>query len=432
MTAPAAPTVADAHALSRTNVRELLTASPSFRALPPDRQREIARNTVEVASFLSEPHDGQVGTLDADGKPVSIALADETGDPNLTAPPLDKGPLPAKPTEGVFAAQAAREGANVAGAMLQAVSFPAFVASLVRGVFHAIVESSIEQMEAYGRLVADVAKSLNEFRDENTSDNQGRDHLIDSFPDLFDLSIDSNENGDQQPRIKVRDGVDDRAAITRINSSLPISGGPITSLDDDVAEEKLVPAARTQLATSRQQLLATMVLMGINRIVVKDGRIQAKVLYDFSARDNFKYTKSATRFDYAQGLTRTTETGKIDRGGEDPSSSYSRDKEGSVNSDYRGGSYYARGEYARTSEPVLSLVSVSNETTDASLTTKASLAGLVDINFASDFLPLEKMADSFQIANIQRAAQPLARGGAAPAPSPARTPAGATPPAPAP
>src|SRR5262249_4876035 len=142
-----AATALDSHALSRTNVRELLTASQAFNALPPDKQREIAKNTVEVASFLTAPHDGRGGTIDAKGRPVAVSLADDAPqDPNLTRGPEDKGPLKAKPPEGVFAAQAAREGANVAGALLQAVSFPAFVASLIKGVFHAIVESSIEQM----------------------------------------------------------------------------------------------------------------------------------------------------------------------------------------------------------------------------------------------------------------------------------------------
>jgi hypothetical protein len=428
-----AATARDSHALSRANVRELLTASPAFNALPPDKQREIAKNTVEVASFLTAPHDGRVGTIDADGRPVAVSLADAQ-DPNLTRGPEDKGPLKAKPAEGVFAAQAAREGANVAGALLQAVSFPAFVASLIKGVFHAIVESSIEQMEAYGRLVSDVAKSLNQFRDENTSDNQGRDHLIDSFPDLFDLGIDTADDGTPQARVKVRDGIDDRAALARINSSLSITGGPITSLDDDTAEEKLVPAARTQLATSRQQLLATMVLMGISRIVVTDGRIQAKVLYDFAARDNFTYANSATALDYAQGQNRTVTEGQFDTSSEGPDTTVKRDQGGSYTRDTRGGSYYARGQYKTTSEPVLQMVSVTSQTTDANLTTKASLAGLVDINFRSDFLPLEKMADSFQIANIQRAAQPAstaaARGSSAQASSPGSAAQAGTAPAP--
>src|SRR5206468_6591402 len=98
--------------------------------------------------------------------------------------------------DGIVKAQAAREGAAVAGALLQNVNFPDFVSQLIQGVFHSIVQSSIEQMEAYGRMVQSVAMTLNQFRDENVSANQGRDHLVDQFPDLFRLDIDTGEDGD--------------------------------------------------------------------------------------------------------------------------------------------------------------------------------------------------------------------------------------------
>jgi isochorismate hydrolase len=39
----------------------------------------------------------------------------------------------------------------------------------------------------------------------------------------------------------------------------------------------LVVAARRRMAIDRQQLLATMVMMGINRVVVTDGKISAHI-----------------------------------------------------------------------------------------------------------------------------------------------------------
>src|SRR5260370_36443918 len=147
-------------------------------------------------------------------------------------------------------------------------------------------------MHAYGQVVAGVAKTLNQFRDDNVTANQGRDYLTQQFPDTFKLDIDTGDGGAAAPRVRMRDGVDEDQALKKVNS-LPIEGGPITSLDDDSIEGKLVPAARTQLATSRQQLLATMVLMGINRIVVTDGRIAATVLFDFQANANFKFQNTA-------------------------------------------------------------------------------------------------------------------------------------------
>ncbi|HYZ79216.1 MAG TPA: hypothetical protein VE596_17760 [Gaiellaceae bacterium] len=395
-------------ATTRQEVAKLFHQSESFQKLSPQAQEEIANNTVRIVSTLAEPQARRAAKARAaaSADPYALALEDATSSPEMPQ----------------FRAQGAREGAAVAGALLQAVNFAEFVSGLIKGVFHAIVQASIEQMEAYGRLVADVAKTLNQFRDESTTDAQGMDHLVDSFPDTFMIDVDTGEDGNQQPRVRLRDGVDEQQALKKVQS-LPVEGGPVRSLDDDTIQEKLVPAARTQLATSRQQLLATMVVMGINRIVVTDGRIAAKVLYDFQARDTFSGRLSATQFDYGDQYKYTSE-GETQQQRE--SKGYTRGADGSFES--RGGSYYAQGKYKNTAEPVLKLVSATNEQTDAALQTKASLAGNVDINFKSDYFPLEKMADSFQIARIQDASRP--GGAAAPAAAPAGS--GATPPPAAP
>ena len=384
----------------RTAVADLLTQSSAFRDLDREQQRQIAGDTARIAAVLAD-------------------TADPPARPGASSAPAELATAQATPRPPDFKAQAAREGAAVAGALLEAVDFPTFVANLVKGVFHAIVESSIEQMEAYGRLVADVSKSLNEFRDENVSVNQGRDHLVDQFPDTFFVDVDTGdgENGGG-PRVRLRDGVDEDAAVKKVNA-LPLAK-PVSSLDDETIEEQLVPAARTQLATSRQQLLATMVVMGINRIVVTDGRIAAKVMYDFKAKDSMRYQNSATQFDYGDQYKYSSQ-GEHDRaytGGE------------GSGENRRDASWYSKGKYKNTAEPVLKLVSASQTSSDSSLETKASLAGSVDINFKSDYLPLEKMADSFQIGRIQDAAQPGTRGAAGPAaPAAAPAPAPSAPPA---
>jgi hypothetical protein len=292
--------------------------------------------------------------------------------------------------------------------------------------------------------VASVAKSLNQFRDENVTENQGRDQLVDQFPDLFEIGTGSSDpfgGGGDAPRVKLREGVDEDDALNRVNSSLPMEGGPLKSLDldDEENEKKLVQAARTQLATSRQQLLATMVLMGINRIVVTDGKIQAKILYDFQARDNTRRQRSAAAFDHARDASGNLQKTHGYEGSYDSSyegGEYSRDKEGAV--DRRDGSWYAKGTYKYTEKPVMTAMSTASEISDSALQTKASLAGVVDVNFKSDYFPLEKMADTFQIAQIQNASRP-GRGVSAPAdaagqaqPAPAaQQPAPATPAQPA-
>ena len=158
----------------RSQVKALLARSPAFRSLTPDVRRQIAGDTVKVANYLA----GSAPGRGAD-KPVGE------------------------------------------------VDFPGFVSSLIKGVFDAIVDASIKQMEAYAQLVSGVAKSFNEFSDANLSDNQALGHLLDRLPHFFGSS-------------------------RRKPKRLPV-----------------------RLATSRQQLLATMMLMGINRIVVTEGKISA-------------------------------------------------------------------------------------------------------------------------------------------------------------
>ena len=147
----------------RRHVREILSASPAFRALPAKCKARLAEDMVRAADAAAH------------------AIA-KSSRPSPTA---------------------------------QAVDFPTFVADLIQGTFQAIVDATVEQMEAYTQLLESVAKSVDEF--------------------MHDLVCDDEKT-------------------------------------------------RRKLAASRQQTLATMVLMGINRIVVTEGRITAGVTYDFKRR----------------------------------------------------------------------------------------------------------------------------------------------------
>ena len=46
------------------------------------------------------------------------------------------------------------------GALVDEVDFPNFVGTLIKDTFNAIVDSSIQQMEAYGKLVSEVATTI--------------------------------------------------------------------------------------------------------------------------------------------------------------------------------------------------------------------------------------------------------------------------------
>jgi hypothetical protein len=388
----------------RQAVRALLTQAPAFAQMSADKQQQVARDTALIADYLAAPEGISAEKLQTPARALE-------GDPG----PQEEsyGEASKKVSEigkEKFKGSAAREGAKVAGLLMKQVNFPNFVSELIRGVFQAIVKSSIEQMEAYSTMIASVAQSLQKFRDDNVTENQGRDHMAEKFPDLFEIGVD--DFGDSPgPRLKLRDGVDEGDAMRRVNSQLSFEDGQLKSMDlsDENVEKALVIAARTQLARQRQQLMASLVLMGINRIVVTDGRISAKIMYDFQARDTRSLRRSAAAYDYArdkdgniqstwagegtyEGTSRVTDT--YDRS--DDSSSRDNSSEA-----------YAKGTYKYEQRPVMTAMSAASEASDSVLSTRAQLAGNVEVNFKSDYLPLDKMATPGMIAAIQGNSTPV-------------------------
>ncbi|HET7503908.1 MAG TPA: hypothetical protein VFK02_22960, partial [Kofleriaceae bacterium] len=288
-----------------------------------------------------------------------------------------------------FRASAVHEGTAAFREMVQAVDFPKFVASLVQGVFRAIVEASIQQMQAFSELLAATSKSVDQFAGENITDSQARDYVANRHPESVRIDTDGERArlrpaGDDAPGVGQHYGLDD------------------VDLEDDEGEQQLVTAAKLQMARSRQQSLATMVLMGINRIVVTNGHINAKVVFDMRASDDAKRRRKAEMSD-SDKTHMASQTGWFTNlvGGYD----MSHDHETTVKSSV-------------------------DETSESKAEVKANLTGDVRIDFKSETFPLERMVDLIGMQNLQQKAQPVpAPRAAAPAatpaaPAPAPTPGG--------
>ena len=372
----------------RPLVREMLTRVPAFSQLGQDEQQKLANDMVRLVAYLDDPN-GVVSETKA-SEPLATAQADanEQTRRNLSASPGFAGKD--------FVAGAAQQGTDQFVRLVQNVDFPAFVGGLINNVFRSIVETSIEQMRAYAELVANVAKSASEYMNENIGLGQGRDYLVDRFPDLLDLKVEDNGNS----RLSVR-ADDSEQALRDIHNTMGLPGEPLDGIDDEEQELMLVNAARLAMAKSRQQLLASMVLLGINRIVVTDGSIVAKVRFDMRATDEAKRRYRASAYD------RQT----------------SRNKNVSA----FGGSFlgFGGGSVNVNEQSHVATVSTSvDESSESKLDLNARLQGEVRVNFKSDYLPLEKMATPEMIGAIQGNAAPTPpRGMAAPG-APPTVPAG--------
>ena len=62
--------------------------------------------------------------------------------------------------------------AQLTGATINAIAFPKFVADLIKGTYFAIIQATIQQMEAFGKLLANVAQTVDEFMASNITENQ--------------------------------------------------------------------------------------------------------------------------------------------------------------------------------------------------------------------------------------------------------------------
>ncbi|MCW8880583.1 MAG: hypothetical protein OQK51_26275, partial [Kangiellaceae bacterium] len=164
-----------------------------------------------------------------------------------------------------------------AGAMVNELDFPGFVSSLVNGTFDAVVDASIRQLESYSDLVAAISKSVDQFTAENVTDNQARDWLAQKYTGDVSLVLPSTPGQGQPQLFPKADGLSPDWL-----ADFDMQGEELTS---EVLERELIPRVRNKVGAERQQLLASMVMLGINRIAVKDGSITAKVMFRANAQD---------------------------------------------------------------------------------------------------------------------------------------------------
>ena len=361
----------------RPAVRDLLLSVPAFQKLSPEEQQKIATSMVKIASYMANPSG-------AFTPPLSSAQADAV---ESTKQRLAKAPGQVGQD---FKAGAVEQGVQQFGELVKKVDFPKFVGGLIKNVFQAIVESSIEQMRAYGELVANVAKTVDEFAQDNISQNNSRDWLAGKYPEALGISTGTDSgfaDGDTEtppsPKLEAK-GDNPEQALQNISKDLNLDK-PVTDLSDEAEEARLVQAARLQMARGRQQLLASMVMLGINRIVVTDGLINAKVIFDMRASDTASRQATASMSD--RQSTSLTNKIHMEAGG------WMSPVQSSMDNEFK-------------QDHVATVQSAVEDQSDSKAEVKAKLSGEVRVNFKSDYFPMEKMASPQMIAAIQGNSKP--------------------------
>jgi hypothetical protein len=368
-------------------VHETLARSAAFLAMPLSDRRRIADDLTRMVAYLADPVAGRpelariARTIDAPvrRRPAAEGLANN---PPPDATERLKSRLADNPEQvgKGFVGGAAREGGAVMAQYQKDVDFVGFVSGLIHGVFESIVQSSIKQMEAFGHLLEAVVKSVNEFANEDIGPSKARDYLASKYPNA--LKVDTSG---ETSKLTLKDDVDE-TKMPDFKSLLGLSDDK--DVNDEDQEKEIVEAAQLKMARQRQQQLSTMVMMGINRIVVTEGEIKATVTFDVKSKDTAGRLNEASMDD-----TQTHRDSKYD---------YQSKRDSS----FWGTSSSASGSGSSELNTRVSTAHAdSKDTSDSKLETQAKLTGYVSVKFKSETFPLERMASPAEMSTLEDRAQ---------------------------
>jgi hypothetical protein len=339
---------------ARLGVRALLAGQEGFSALDEDTRRDLAGGLARIGSAALANDEV------AASPPPVLAQAQNAG----------------QEYSGVATDRLAR----TTQAVLNAVSFPRFVTELITGVFKAMNDSNQQQMTAFVDLIRNVAQTTEGFADSNVGISGARSWLAEHFPGSYEI-----QGGDEDEFPEDLSGLDpaerrarqaeiqaERDAATRLvlrpGASPPSEAALRTALGVAEGEpvsganpEALVPLARQVLARNRQQLLATMVQMGLQRIVIESGRLNASMRFHIDA------SSAASEDRGSQFDMRTT-------------------------TDVSGGAKFGPwGAEARV-QNTIGYVSTDRVQTTEEMNTDLNLDSAVELVFRTDYVALDRLA----------------------------------------
>jgi hypothetical protein len=337
-----------------------LRDSAAFRGLSGQERDRIGADLDRIERALGGSHE-RPAPAPRYGDPYAIAQAtpadlqrDLAGPGRSQSPATRPGSAPAAAAPAAPARKTPFEQFAATGDAVDAINFPGFVASLIQGTFQAIVDATAQQLREYADLVGNLSRSVDDFARDHVSNDQVRASLA-KHKELRHVAPPPGTNAETSLAI----APDAEGSSPGWLADYGLEGEELTP---ELIAGPLLDAGRTALAEQRMSTLASMVLMGINRIVVSDGDIRAKLQF-------FANVREKTDAELA-----TTQVGQ--------------------------------GIAGRSQAPAASLmVATVKANTQAEASLKANLTGEVRIAFRTETFPLERFADSQAIQLLNRHAK---------------------------
>jgi hypothetical protein len=266
----------EAIARARAEAQSVLQRTPSFAQMNPAEQLTLYRSMVHAA-------------LDR-ARRAGHAVAYSNG---AVARGFAEEPAPLPPTMGGITRQdvtntrldnLAAQGAD----FINEIDFPQFVSDLLEGVFKSNITVMMKQTEMYQKLLKTAMDSLAKFVNK-IDDAAAFSYLVDKQPDMFSLGMDESETDEQgQPKTIITD-----------------KEGNKLDVGDNELKARIMDA-KIAMAKEHRAMIRETILMGITRLVVEKGVVEASVLFDVRAKENIqRQGKSGSQWE----KTTATESG---------------------------------------------------------------------------------------------------------------------------
>lgn len=348
---------------ARSQTRALLAESAAFRAMPFSSQQELY-GQVYTANYQRLARKAQ-----PDGRGTLARQA--AFNPNDPTDPRN------------FENRRIEQAGQLAGEFIESVDFPGFVRDLTLAVFRGNLEVQRAQTEDFIRLLKAATASLANYVKE-IDDFSAYARLAENEPDRFQMAL--------PPPPPLDDDEDEgEGGAPQAPTLLDSQGNPV-DLGDNQIRAKILDT-KVAMAQENRALLREVLLMGITRMIIRKGKIEAACVFDIKAKEKM------TRVGQQQSEKVTTSGGNLG---------------GGLNLGFLS---FGGGRSSTTRETEISVSSATGRTsTDLS----AKITGSVMLEIESDYFKLDNFADMYR-----QIATPQAPGNAAAPAGPAITAPGA-------
>jgi hypothetical protein len=237
------PNEAQARERARATTRDFLATSPAFKAMPVDEQKDIYLALVQenMAKEMSKSR-GPARNGNGLAKPFATDTGGEMGykgyDPGFTGD-----------------TRAFRE-------LVDSVDFPKFVADLMQAVFDGNLKVMKTQTDTYIKLMKEATKSTADFI-KKVKDDDAFAKLAESNSSQFNVTTEKAADGSTKLALTNPDG--DKVDL------------------EDAAVKQALFDAKLKMAQEHRAALREVLLMGVTRLIVKKGEIEAGVEFNIKA-----------------------------------------------------------------------------------------------------------------------------------------------------